>query len=42
MSGPVSAAIAAEAVVVLAIFIMAATYVNAEAIFNAVAAWGTW
>jgi hypothetical protein len=42
MSGPVSTAMAAEAVVVLAIFIMAATYVNAEAIFNALTAWSAW
>ena len=37
---PVSAAIAAELVVVLAIFIAAATYVNAGAILLAIEAWG--
>lgn len=41
--GPVSTAIAAELVVVLAIFIGAATYVNADAILATVATWGmTW
>ncbi|MDB5726631.1 MAG: hypothetical protein JWQ16_3385 [Novosphingobium sp.] len=37
---PVSAAIAAELVVVLVIFMGAATYMNAGAILSAIQAWG--
>lgn len=42
MSGPVSTAIAAELVVVLAIFMGAAVAVHMDAIINAISAWGAW
>lgn len=39
MSGPVSAAVGAECIVVLAIFMAAAAYVNFGAIIEAISQW---
>jgi len=39
MNGPFTAALAAEAVVLLVIFIGVATYVNSGAIFSAINLW---
>lgn len=39
MNGPISAAIAAEVVVILAIFLGGASYVNSSAILAALSLW---